>query len=142
VTATLPTRPADLLAAFHDALNAGPAIDRLDALLAPDFRHEAGGTVLDRDRYLWMQRAFAAGFSDFAVERTLTLTDGDWVAGHVRVRGTQTGDFLGHAATGRRFTAAGIDLFRVADGRLVEGRGVFDTVAMLRQLGLYREVEG
>jgi predicted ester cyclase len=132
--------PAGVLDAFHAALNAGPDADRIAALLAADYRHEAGGAVLDRTGFLGMQRVFAAGFSAFAVERTTLLVDGAWVAGHVVVRGTHTGSFLGHAPTGRSFAAAGIDLFRVADGRLAEGRGVFDTIAMLRQLGLYREV--
>ena len=142
MTATGLSHPADVLAAFYACLNAGPAIDRLAALLSPDFSHEAGGAILDRGQYLWMQRAFAEGFSDFSVETTLALADGDWVVGNVQVRGTHTGPFLGHSPTGRRFSAAGIDLFRIADGRLVEGRGVFDTVAMLRQLGLYREMKG
>ncbi len=133
---TAPRAPAEVLEAIHDALNAGPDLAALDRLLAPDFRHEADGGLLDRARYLEIQQAYAEGFSGFLVMRQTVLVDGDWVAAHVRVRGTQTGAFLGHPPSGRSFEAAGIDLFRIADGLAAEGCGVFDTFAMVRQLGL------
>ena len=37
--------------------------------------------------------------------------------------------------TGRRVSVTGIDLVRVAGGRIVEHRGLTDTVGLLRQLG-------
>ena len=54
--------------------------------------------------------------------------------------GTHTGAFMGHPPTGRRFHAGGIDVFRIAEGKLVERWGQFDTLGMLQQLGLYRPV--
>ena len=50
--------------------------------------------------------------------------------------GTHTADFLGHPATGRSFTASGIDVFRAVAGVVAEQRGEFDTFGMLQQLGL------
>ncbi|MDP8929056.1 MAG: ester cyclase [Actinomycetota bacterium] len=49
--------------------------------------------------------------------------------------GTHEGDFLGVAATGRRVEVNLVDLWRIADGRIVEQWGGPDTFDLLRQLG-------
>ena len=51
--------------------------------------------------------------------------------------GTHTGEWLGHAPTGRRFER--IDeagFYRLRKGRIVESWGVEDTLRRLEQLGL------
>jgi predicted ester cyclase len=60
------------------------------------------------------------------------------VVARTLTEGTHTGPFMGHPPSGRRFQAAGIDVFRVAGGQLAEHWSVFDTLGMLMQLGLYR----
>jgi predicted ester cyclase len=50
---------------------------------------------------------------------------------------THTGTWLGHPATGRRFTnVAEVCFFRVVHGRIAEVWGLEDTTERLRQLGL------
>jgi steroid delta-isomerase-like uncharacterized protein len=51
--------------------------------------------------------------------------------------GTNVGDFLGMPATGRPFTIAGIDIYRVEDGKLAEHWHVVDMLAQLQQLGYF-----
>jgi predicted ester cyclase len=51
------------------------------------------------------------------------------------IRGTHTGELLGLPATGRRLEVVGVDMVRVRDGRIVEHRGLTDTVGLMRQLG-------
>ena len=46
------------------------------------------------------------------------------------------GDFLGIPPTGRSCAIAGIDIYRLEDGRLAEHWHVIDQLAMLQQLGL------
>jgi len=53
-----------------------------------------------------------------------------------RMRGINHGSLRGLPPTGKTVDLSGIDLIRVADGRIVEVRGWFDTAAMPRQLGL------
>ncbi len=50
--------------------------------------------------------------------------------------GTHTGDFLGHPATGRRFSVRSVQIMRVVDGRVVERWGSTDQLGILQQLGL------
>jgi steroid delta-isomerase-like uncharacterized protein len=70
----------------------------------------------------------------FTVEDVITQND------RVVVRwtnaGTHVGEFAGIPATGRTFSIAGIDVFRVEGGRLAEHWHVVDQLSMLGQLGL------
>ncbi len=63
----------------------------------------------------------------------------------VAVRWTQSGthvaDFLGIPATGRRFTTAGIDIYRLQDGKLAEHWHVVDQLSLLGQLGLLPDMQ-
>lgn len=63
------------------------------------------------------------------------VVEGDRAAVATTIEGTHTGELLGMAPTGRRVSVTGIDLVRVAGGRIVEHRGLTDTVGLLRQLG-------
>jgi predicted ester cyclase len=51
-------------------------------------------------------------------------------------RGTQQGELLGVAPTGREVVLAGINIFRVKDGKLVERWGRTDDLGFLQQLGI------
>ena len=64
--------------------------------------------------------------------------DDDRLVVVTQTSGTHRASFLGHPATGRRFRASGMDLLGFRDGLIASRQAVFDTVTMLRQLGLYR----
>jgi predicted ester cyclase len=42
---------------------------------------------------------------------------------------------MGLAATGRKVAVTGVDIVRLEDGKIVEHRGLTDTVGLKRQLG-------
>jgi steroid delta-isomerase-like uncharacterized protein len=63
------------------------------------------------------------------------IAEGDSVAVRYTMRGTQQGEFLGVAPTRKPFTVRGVDLFRIAEGKIAELRRYFDVVAMMQQLG-------
>ena len=76
----------------------------------------------------------AAGFPDVEVTIDELFTAGDRVAVATTFTGTHEGELMGLAPTGRRVAVTGIDLLRIADGRIVEHRGLTDTVGLMRQL--------
>lgn len=45
------------------------------------------------------------------------------------------GTFMGIPPTGKRVKVSGIDIFRMADGKIVERWAEIDTLGMLHQLG-------
>ncbi|HEY3530514.1 MAG TPA: ester cyclase [Nocardioides sp.] len=70
------------------------------------------------------------------------VAEGDRVVVRWTNSGTHVGEFAGIPATGRAFTIAGIDVYRLVDGRLCEHWHVIDQLAMLGQLGLLPEPAG
>jgi steroid delta-isomerase-like uncharacterized protein len=65
------------------------------------------------------------------------IAEGDRVVVRWTNSGTNVGDFLGMPATGRPFTIAGIDIYRVEGGKLAEHWHVVDMLAQLQQLGYF-----
>jgi steroid delta-isomerase-like uncharacterized protein len=80
------------------------------------------------------------------VDQTFTLEDVIACDSKVVVRwtshGTHVGEFLGIPPTGRSFSIAGIDIYRVEEGRLAEHWHVIDQLGMLQQLGILPAPEG
>ncbi len=81
------------------------------------------------DRFTLLVDALAPHFT---VEDV--ITEGDRVVVRWTNAGTHIGEFAGVPATGRTFTIAGIDIYRVED-KLVEHWHVVDQLAMLGQRG-------
>jgi predicted ester cyclase len=67
------------------------------------------------------------------------IAEDDKVVARVRMSGTHQGEFLGSAPTGNRVTITGIDILRIAEGKIVERRGNFDNLGMMQQLGAIPE---
>jgi steroid delta-isomerase-like uncharacterized protein len=80
-------------------------------------------------------RAFREAFRDAAVTVDDVVAQGDKVAVRYTLEGTHHAAFAGIAATGKRVTLSGMAIFRLADGRIVEGWGCADFLGFLRQLG-------
>lgn len=74
-------------------------------------------------------------FPDWRETLEEPIAEGDKAVFRVTGRGTHAGPFFGIPPTGRRVTMGGIDLVRVAGGKLVRHWAVFDRLDMMRQLG-------
>jgi predicted ester cyclase len=109
-----------------EVLNGG-RLDVIDELYASELAAEARAWIAP----------FLASFPDTRMEIIDLVAEGDRVAARFVCSGTHTGEWLGHAPTGRRFER--IDeagFYRFRDGRIVESWGVEDTLRRLEQLGL------
>ena len=74
-------------------------------------------------------------FSGLRMSEADSVTEGDKLAFRWLLSGTHEGEFMGVPATGRRVEAMGMDIVRVADGKIVEHWGEFDAMGLLRQIG-------
>ena len=81
-----------------------------------------------------------------AIDQHFTLEDviaeGDRVAVRWTTKAKQVGDFLGIPATGKSYSIAGIDIYRLQDGKMAEHWHVVDLLSMLQQLGVIPSPEG
>jgi len=128
--------PRDLVRRLHAEALHTRDIDTVDAFFAPDFvSHNQPPELPDGIAGV---KAFFALFRDALPDVDVTvdelIAEGEWVAVATTTTGTHEGPLLGMPPTGRRVAVTGIDLLRVRDGRIVEHRGLTDTVGLLRQL--------
>jgi steroid delta-isomerase-like uncharacterized protein len=126
---------------FYDLINAHD-IDGFGDLLADDFveHEEAPGLAPTKAGVKEFFRMYIAAFPDLHFEPEDVLPSGDKVVARVRATGTNTGDFMGMAATGKSVRVQLIDIVRFGDDGLGhEHWGVVDVMAMMQQLGVVPE---
>ena len=108
-----------------------------DAVLTapPGARAVGKQAILD----YWVQ--LSAAFSDKAGEVGRSAETADTYFGEITFRGTNTGDLrmpdgTSIPATGKSVEVRGVEFARVRDGKLVEHNMYWDSLVMMRQLGL------
>ena len=121
----------------------GRNLDLLDEIFAPDFvqygadPNQVSG-VEDLKQFFAMLRS---GFPDFQGTKEDLFAEGDKVVLRFTFCGTHQGEFMGIAPTGKQVTMPGIDIFRIANGKIVELWGQEDMLGMMQQLGAIPEPE-
>ncbi len=109
-----------------------------DELLSPGFRFYFAGSPepMNLERYKEFLVARRAAFPDrrFIVEDM--IAEGEKVSARFTMRGTHKGEFWGVALSGTEVTMTGIDMIRLAEGRMVEDRVEVDQLGMMQQLGV------
>ncbi|WP_209561649.1 ester cyclase [Frigoribacterium sp. PvP032] len=80
---------------------------------------------------------FFTAFPDADLGVETLVADDENVTAVFTIKGTHTGPFQGHQATGKSFTVRGIQVGRFDDdGLLVERWGATDEAGLMQQLGL------
>jgi predicted ester cyclase len=80
--------------------------------------------------------AFAAAFPDIRYTIEDLVAEDDLVVARGSIDGTNEGPFMGIPPTGRRMHWTATRMFRIRDGRIVEGWLNMDMVGMLVQMGV------
>jgi steroid delta-isomerase-like uncharacterized protein len=79
---------------------------------------------------------YRAAFPDVQSTIEDLVAHDDLVVARATTRGTNQGGFMGFPATGRSVAVAGIDMFRLKDGKIVEQWLNRDDLGLLQQLGV------
>jgi steroid delta-isomerase-like uncharacterized protein len=109
-----------------------------DEIIAPDYvRHDPGDPFLARGpedvkRIVTMLRGM---FPDFHIEVEAVVAEGDFVVSRYTSTATDTVGFMGMPPTGRSIRTPAIQMFRFANGKIVESWAARDDMGTLRQLG-------
>ncbi|MFG1817927.1 ester cyclase [Kribbella sp. NPDC049174] len=113
----------------------------VDTYLAEDFiNHDPPfGVTPDRDGMRMAGAMMREAFPDWHSEVHELVAEGDIVVERFTASGTQRGEVMGVAPTGRTVSLPGINIFRLRDGLVVERWGRLDELGFLRQLGVVRE---
>jgi steroid delta-isomerase-like uncharacterized protein len=106
----------------------------VDSLVTHDFEsHGLPGRGPDVMKQA-IQRTSGA-LSDTEMRIQDVFGDDDRVAVRLTSSATQSGDFMGMPASGKRYSVEEIHLFRLENGRVAEHWHQLDAFGMLRQLG-------
>lgn len=85
----------------------------------------------------WFWEQFGTSFSDMERTDLETIVTPTKVVTISELAGTHTGEWLGHAPTGKRFTGIrNVQVIGFTDGRASERWGSTDELGILQQLGL------
>ena len=122
---------------MYDLLNAGD-VDGFGDVIAEGFidHEELPGLAPTKEGVKEFFRMYIAAFPDLRLDAEDVLTSGDKVVARSRATGTHQGEFMGMPATGKAIDVQLVDIIRFGDDGLAhEHWGVFDTMAMMQQLG-------
>jgi steroid delta-isomerase-like uncharacterized protein len=105
--------------------------------LADGLVHHAAPNGKGPDAVLHMLQTYHSAFPDLRHTVEDVIAGADRIAVRTRTTGTHLGAFLGHLPSGRSFSAEALAVLRLDNGLIREVWEIFDTIAMLQQLGLY-----
>jgi steroid delta-isomerase-like uncharacterized protein len=111
--------------------------DLLDEFFVEDVElHGTGPSRFGRAAQLELYTALFSAFPDWHTTIDEMVAEGDKVAVRITSNATHQGDFQGIPATGKPYTQNAIVIYRLANGKIVEGRLQTDMLSMMQQLGL------
>ena len=121
----------------HDVFSIG-IMDRatIERYLADDFvGHDLPFGLKGRDGYTTYMSLLAVSFSERNhIDVRDIFSTGDKVVARWSWRAKHTAEFMGIPATNRQITMKGIDIFRLAEGKIVDLWQEVDIMGILQQL--------
>lgn len=109
--------------------------DVVNELLARDYDGHSSTVIRGPEGAIAFIPVVRTAFPEFRFEIIDQIAEGDKVATRWKLFGTHEGPFQGTPPSGRKIEMTGITIFRLADGRLVEGWTNEDTFGLLQQIG-------
>jgi len=112
-------------------------LDEAFELYAEDYiYHGPNGEVLNgREGIRGLWEVFLTGFPDLRSTVEDIVTEGDMLVLRWRIEGTHTGEFLGVAPSGAEINLRITEIFRIANGQLVEAWDQYDRLGLMQQIG-------
>jgi len=128
-----------IVRAFIDAAFNQHQADRAAEYMTPDIKWHGGtlGTVEGRDNFVGLIGAIVSALPDLRNVEQDIIAERDIVSVRAVVDGTQKGDLLGIAASGKHVQWDAVDVYRVVDGKIAEEWAADDLLAFVYGVGAY-----
>lgn len=123
---------------FEDVLGPGNW-DAADDIVSPDivmYHPSSPEPVRGREAVQGFLAAFRAGFPDFHMTVEDAFGVGEKTAVRWHMSGTHDAEVFGIPPSGNKVDVAGISIFRVANGQIVEDWVAEDSLGFMRQIGV------
>jgi predicted ester cyclase len=126
---------------YEEVVNTGN-VDLIEGFIAPEYVEVSDGkrylTGIEgaKEHILGVRQTYP----DLNIEIERQISEGEWVATCIIVRGTHRGLWLGIKPTGKMVTYTGVNIDRVIGGRIVEHGGAANMLGPLLDIGAIKIV--
>ena len=124
---------------YEEIFNTG-TLDQVDTLISAEYIDhnpigQSGESGIEGFKQTVRGLRFAFPDLQFTIEEILAT--GDKVVIRTTMQGTHKNSFLGVDPTNKQVTVTGIDIFRIADGVVVERWGTLDGLSLMEQMEVF-----
>jgi predicted ester cyclase len=99
---------------------------------------EGGTKALSLEAWEKLVSEYHGAFSNSMVRILMQIAEGNFVATQWQITATQTGNYVGHAPSGKTVTWTGVSIDRFEDGKIVESWVNWDKYSLFEGLGLLK----
>ena len=122
---------------LYDEVIGQGKLEVIDQVTDPSFvDHDRDNPTHDRAGAKQFVAMVRSAFPDVSAKVEDLIAEDNRVVARLTITGTHHGEFMGTPPTGRPFTSQCIEIWRCANGKVVEHWGAFDNLGLLQQLGL------
>ena len=97
--------------------------------------HDPNGTM-DLEQFKQQAAAYFVAFPDLNIITDDLVAEGDKVVKRWTAHCTHKGELMGIPPTGKQITVTGLEMFRLAGGKIVEIWSIMDSLGMMQQIGV------
>ncbi len=128
--------PRGLLQVVMEELMEQKKVELVDDVFHPDFlnHNPAPGYPGDREGLRQFFNDLFYAFSDFRVDYTHLMMDGDHGVVRFVIQGTHTNEFMGVPGTEKQLVLPAISIIRMQDGKIIERWSEQDNLEAMNQL--------
>ena len=124
---------------YEEVFNTG-TLDQVDTLISAEYIDhnpigQSGESGIEGFKQTVRGLRFVFPDLQFTIEEI--LANGDKVVIRTTMQGTHKNSFLGVDPTNKQVTVTGIDIFRIADGVVVERWGTLDGLSLMEQMEVF-----
>lgn len=131
-----------LVRRFYEEVVSTGAVERLGSFVSPDCVETDGLVRVERgiEGMADHVRGVRSVYPDLEITVERQIAEGEWVATVITARGTHAGEWLGMRPTGEPLVFTGVNVDRVAGGRIVEHGGAANMLIPFLEAGALEPV--
>ena len=130
--------PTELVRYFYEVIVSENLAHRIPEFVSPACRARIGDqwTCIGAEGMADHITATKSTYPDYVMKITRQFCDGEYVVSEFLMEGTHRGAWLGIEPSGKRLRFTGINIDRVAEGKILEHAGAVNTLETLLEAGM------
>ncbi len=126
----------DFIHAYNEDFWNKQNIAAFEKYYTADFIMHNASVDMNCEQYKGLCQAYFTAFPDLHITTNDLVAEEDKVTKIWTANSTHKGELMGIPATGKQIVVKGIEVFRIADGKIAEVWASMDNLGMMQQLGV------